>query len=67
MVIRNCSQIWGSSIKKPEKQAPKVSYILNFRLNSKVPMVVLGENLRSRQVALVRGYEKLQSDMGVIY
>ena len=34
---------------------------------SLLPMVVLGENLRSRQVALVSGYEKLQSDMGVIY
>ena len=67
MVMRNCSQIWGSSIKKPENQALKVCYVLNFRLNSNVPMVVLGENLRSRQVALVSGYEKLQSDMGVIY
>ena len=67
MVIRNCNQIWGSPIKKPEKQDLKVSYVLNFRLNSKVPMVVLAENLRSRQVALVSGYEKLQSDIGVIY
>ena len=42
-------------------------YVLNLRLNSNVPMVVLGENLCSRQVALVSGHEKLQSDMGVTY
>ena len=67
MVIRNCSQNLGSSIKKLENQAPKVCYVLNFRLNSKIPMVVLGENIHSRQVALVSGYQKLQSDMGVIH
>ena len=65
--MRNSSQIWGSCIKKPEKQALKVCYLLNFGLNSKVPMVALGENLRSRQIALVSGYEKLESDTGVIY
>ena len=42
MAIRNCSQILGLPIKKPEKQVLKVSYVLNFRLNFKVVMVVPG-------------------------
>ena len=67
MAIRNCSQIWGSPIKKPEKQALKVSYVLNFRLNFKVVLVVLGEILPQWEVALVSGNQKLQSDIGVIY
>ena len=67
MAIRNCSQIWGSPIKKPEKQALKVSYVLNFRLNLKVVLVVLGEILPQWEVALVSGYQKLQSDMEVTY
>ena len=67
MAIRNCSQIWGSPIKKPEKQALKVSYVLNFRLNFKVVLVVLGEILPQWEVALVSGYQKLQSDMEVTY
>ena len=65
--MKNCSQIWGSPIKKPEKQALKVSYVLNFRLNFKVVLVVLGEILPQWEVALVSGYQKLQSDMGVTY
>ena len=65
MAIRNCSQIWGSPIKKPEKQALKVSYVLNFRLNFKVVLVVLGEILPQWEVALVSGHQKLQSDMEV--
>ena len=67
MAIRNCSQILGSPIKKPEKQALKVSYVLNFRLNFKVVMVVPGEILPKWEEALVSGYQKLQSDMGVTY
>ena len=67
MAIRNCSQIWGSPIKKPEKQALQVSYVLNFRLNLKVVLVVLGEILPQWEVALVSGYQKLQSDIGVTY
>ena len=67
MAIINCSQIWRSPIKKPEEQALKVSYVLNFRLNFKVVMVVPGEILPQWEVALVSGYQKLQSDMGVTY
>ena len=67
MAIRNCSQIWGSPFKKPEKQALKVSYVLNFRLNFKVVLVVLGEILPQWEVALVSGYQKLQSDIGFTY
>ena len=65
--MKNCSQIWGSPIKKPEKQALKVSYVVNFRLNFKVVLVVLGEILPQWEVALVSGYQKLQSDMEVTY
>ena len=46
---------------------PIPSYVLNFRLNFKVVMVVLGEILPQWEVALVSGYQKLQSDMGVTY
>ena len=67
MGIKNCSQIWGSPIKKQEKQALKVSYVLNFRLNFKVVMVVPGEILPQWEVALVSGYQKLQSDIEVTY
>ena len=67
MAIRNCSQIWRSHIKKSEKQALKNSYVLNFRLNFKVVLVVLGEILPQWEVALVSGYQKLQSDIGVTY
>ena len=67
MAIRNCSQILGSPIKKPEEQALKVSYVLNFRLNFKVVLVVLGEILPQWEVALVSGHQKLQSDMEVTY
>ena len=67
MAIRNCSQILGSPITKPEEQALKVNYVLNFRLNFKVVMVVPGEILPQWEVALVSGYQKLQSDMGVTY
>ena len=67
MAIRNCRQIWRSFTKKLEKQALKVSYVLNFRLNLKVVLVVLGEILPQWEVALVSGYQKLQSDMGVTY
>ena len=42
-------------------------YVLNFRLNFKVVMVVLGEILPQWELALVSGYQKLQSDIGVIY
>ena len=57
----------GSPIKKLEKQALKVSCVLNFRLNFKVVIVVPGEILPQWEVALVTGYQKLQSDMGVTY
>ena len=67
MAIRNCSQIWRSPIKKPEKQALKDSNVLNFRLNFKVVMVVLGEILPQWEAALVSGYQNLQSDIGVTY
>ena len=67
MAIRTCSQIWGSPIKKPEKQALKVSYVLNFRLNFKVVMVVLEEILPRWEADLVSCYQKLQSDIEVIY
>ena len=67
MAIRNCSQILGSPIKKPEKQALKVSYVLNIRLNFKVVLVVLGEILPQWEVAQLLGYQKLQTDMEVIY
>ena len=67
VAIRNCSQIWGSPIKKPDKQAFKVSYVLNLRLNFKVVMVVPGEILPQWEVALVSGYQKLQSDIWVTY
>ena len=67
MAIRNYSQIWRSPIKKPEKQALKVSYVLNFRLNFKVVLVVLGEILPQWEVALVSGYQNMQSDIEVAY
>ena len=67
MAIRNCSQILGSPIKKPEEQALKVSYVQNFRLNFKVVMVVPGEILPQWEVALVSGYQKLKSDVGVTF
>ena len=65
MAIRNCSQMLGALIKKPEEQALKVGYVLNLRLYFKVVMVVPGEILPQWEVALVSGYQKLQSDMGV--
>ena len=46
---------------------PIPSYILNFRLNFKVVLVVLGEILPQWEVALVSGHQKLQSDMEVTY
>ena len=46
---------------------PIPSYVLNSRLNFKVVMVVLGEILPQWEVALVSGYQKLQSDMEVTY
>ena len=67
MAIRNCCQILGLPIKKPEEQALKDSYLLNFRLNFKVVLVALGEILPQWEVALVSGYQKLQSDIGVTY
>ena len=42
-------------------------YVLNFRLNFKVVLVVLGEILPQWEVALVSGHQKLQSDMEVTY
>ena len=46
---------------------PIPSYVMNFRLNFKVVMVVLEEVLPQWEVALVSYYQKLQSDIGVIY
>ena len=46
---------------------PIPSYVLNFRLNFKVVLVVLGEILPQWEVALVSGHLKLQSDMEVTY
>ena len=46
---------------------PIPSYVLNFRLNLKVVMVVQGEILPKWKVALDSGYHKLQSDMEVAH
>ena len=46
---------------------PIPSYVLNFRLNFKVVMVVLEKILPQWAVALVSGYQELQSDVGGTY
>ena len=55
MAIRNCSQIWGSPIKKPEKQALKVSYVLNWPI-PKVPILAYSQLCNELQAQFQSGH-----------